>query len=67
MRLLIFELIAAGAQIYDCEANDRGFDWAVEAPEADLFQASEVRAGARVSMTAPAGSYGPPSDHSFVC
>ena len=33
-----------------------GFDWAVEAPEADLFQASGVRAGARVSMTAPAGS-----------
>jgi hypothetical protein len=42
----MLELIAAGGRIYDCEANDRGFDWAVEAPEADLFQASRVRAGA---------------------
>jgi hypothetical protein len=32
LRLLIFELIAAGAQIYDCDADDRGFDWAQGTP-----------------------------------
>jgi hypothetical protein len=28
LRLLVFELIANSVQIYACEANDRGFDWA---------------------------------------
>jgi hypothetical protein len=39
LRLLIFELIAAVAQIYDRAANDGGFDFAVKEPEADLFDA----------------------------
>jgi hypothetical protein len=28
LRLLVFELIAASVQVFDYEANDRGFDWA---------------------------------------
>jgi hypothetical protein len=44
------ELIAGGAQIYDCAANDRSFDWALKASEANLFQAKGIRAEARVSM-----------------
>jgi hypothetical protein len=30
LRLLIFEFIADGAQIYDCDANDGGFDCAFD-------------------------------------
>jgi Protein of unknown function (DUF3455) len=41
-----FTWSAAGSQIYECRANDKGgFAWAFVAPEADLFDQSRQRVG----------------------
>lgn len=34
---LLLEVVAAGVQIYTCEAKGSGFEWSFKAPEANLF------------------------------